>query len=120
MEITTATLFQRNDLRVSSCNAKQRPQWVSAFRIDGGFIVSGIGILVVDESEYWRKFVSFALRVDGNFEIVAEASDGVRAIELAQRMQPTVVLMDIELPRLDGLEAARQILGVLPKTRVLF
>jgi DNA-binding NarL/FixJ family response regulator len=82
--------------------------------------VSAIRILVVDDFESWRSFVRATLQRRLGFEIVGEASDGEEAIQKAQELRPDLVLLDIGLPRLNGIEVARQIRKCLPKTKLLF
>ena len=66
-----------------------------------------------------REGTAELLRRVADFEIVAEASDGQRAVELAQELKPDVVVMDVRMPVLSGLEATRRISAELPATRVL-
>jgi len=74
--------------------------------------MSVVRVLVVDDVEDWRRFVSSMLRVE-SFEIVGDASDGLMAVQLAEQMQPTVVLLDIGLPGLDGIKAGPGYAGLL-------
>ena len=76
-------------------------------------------VLVVDDVEDWRRFVSSMLRAEP-FEIVGEASDGLMAVHLAEQMQPTVVLLDIGLPGLDGIKAGAGIRRVAPDAKIVF
>jgi DNA-binding NarL/FixJ family response regulator len=78
-----------------------------------------VRVLVVDDVEDWRRFVFSILRSE-RFEIVGEASDGVMAVQLAEQMQPTVVLLDIGLPGLDGIKAGAGIRRVAPDAKILF
>jgi len=79
-----------------------------------------VRILVVEDSEDWRKFLVRLLREVPSSEIVGEASDGVHAIQMAGEMQPTVVLLDIGLPRLNGIQAGARILKVAPGAKIIF
>ena len=81
--------------------------------------MSVVRVLVVDDVEDWRRFVSSMLRAEP-FEIVGEASDGLMAVQLAEQMQPTVVLLDIGLPGLDGIKAGAGIRGVAPDAKIVF
>jgi two-component system, NarL family, response regulator NreC len=77
-------------------------------------------IIVVDDFEPIREVVCSILREDGRFEVIAQLSDGAQAVEYAQRLQPDLILLDISLPSLNGIEAARQIAVSTPRARVLF
>lgn len=77
-------------------------------------------VLVVDDFLPIRRVVCWELRGIPELQVVAEASDGQEAVELAQRLQPDLIIMDIELPKLNGIEAARQIRALSPHSRILF
>jgi DNA-binding NarL/FixJ family response regulator len=77
-------------------------------------------VLVVDDFLPLRIFVSSELRKISEIRIIAEASDGLEAVQKAQELQPDLVVSDIGLPKLNGLEAARQILKLSPHTKILF
>jgi len=81
--------------------------------------MSVVRVLVVDDVEDWRRFVSSMLLAEP-FEIVGEASDGLMAVQLAEQMQPTVVLLDIGLPGLDGIKAGAGIRRVAPDAKIVF
>ena len=76
-------------------------------------------ILVADDHEIVRRGVRAILEKKAEWEVCAEAQDGVEAVELAKRLQPDAVILDIGMPNLTGLEAARQIIDALPDTKVL-
>lgn len=78
-----------------------------------------IRVLVVDDQALVRAGVTLLLRTAGGFDIVGEAGDGREAVRLAERLRPDVVLMDLRMPRMDGIEATRRILDQHPATRVL-
>jgi len=77
------------------------------------------GVLIVDDSPQVRQELRTLLPLVGDIEIVGEAADGQEAIRLAQALQPEVVLMDLEMPVLDGYEATRQIKASSPSCRVV-
>jgi DNA-binding NarL/FixJ family response regulator len=86
----------------------------------GALKASRIRILVVDDFEPWRRFISSALSNQSKLEVIANASDGLVAVQKAEELQPDLVLLDIGLPSLNGIEAARQIRKLSPKSRILF
>jgi DNA-binding NarL/FixJ family response regulator len=77
-------------------------------------------ILTVDDFEPWRRFVSSALDRQLGLKTVFEASDGLDAVYRAAALRPDLILLDIGLPTLDGIKAARRIRDVSPNSKVLF
>ena len=77
-------------------------------------------ILLVEDSLPFRDFISRDLRSRPELELVGEVSDGLAAIQQAQDLQPDMVILDIGLPKLNGIEAAREIRKRSPKSRILF
>jgi DNA-binding NarL/FixJ family response regulator len=76
-------------------------------------------ILVADDHEVVRRGLCALLQAQPDWEICGEAADGREALEKAQKLRPDVVILDIGMPSLNGLEATRQILRLNPQTRVL-
>ncbi len=77
-------------------------------------------VLVVDDHHSWRRYVTSAVREEVDCEVVGEVGDGLDAVDEACRIAPDLILLDIGLPRLNGIEAARRILCAIPHTRILF
>ncbi|AIJ05777.1 response regulator receiver modulated CheB methylesterase [Methanocaldococcus bathoardescens] len=78
-----------------------------------------IRVLVVDDSAFMRKVISDILNSDPEIEVIGTAKDGVEAVELVQKLQPDVVTMDVEMPRMNGLEAVRKIMEIRPTPIVM-
>lgn len=81
---------------------------------------SRIRILVVEDFELARRFISTALAKDPSFDVVGEVTDGLTAAESAEDLQPDLVLLDIGLPGLNGIEAAKRIRKTAPRAKILF
>src|SRR5579863_1758404 len=78
-----------------------------------------IRILIADDHEVARRGIRALLESHPDWEVCAEAKDGREAIELANRMKPDLILLDVGMPNLNGLEAARQILATNPSAAIL-
>lgn len=79
-----------------------------------------IRILVVDDFPPWLRFVSSIVARQPGWQIVCEVSDGLEAVKKAEELQPDVAVLDIGLPELNGIEAARQIRKSVPNLKILF
>ena len=79
-----------------------------------------IRILVADDFELWRIRIREILKSRPAWQIVFEATDGVEAVEKTTELQPDVVLLDIQMPRLSGIKAARRMLQVFPDLKIIF
>src|SRR5688500_17972042 len=78
-----------------------------------------ITVLLAEDHMIVREGLSSLLEVEGDISVVGQASDGRQAVELAEQLRPDVVVMDITMPSLNGLEATRRILQAQPHIRVL-
>ena len=79
-----------------------------------------IRVLVVEDNEPWRRFISTALQEQPELEISGRASDGLEAVQQAKELQPDLILLDIGLPTINGIEAARRIREISPASKILF
>jgi CheY-like chemotaxis protein len=75
---------------------------------------------VVDDYDDWRIFSSSTLQKQPELQVIGEATNGLDAVQIAQRLQPDLILMDIGLPKLNGLQAARRIREASPRSKILF
>jgi two-component system, NarL family, response regulator NreC len=80
---------------------------------------SPVRVLIADDHPLVRSGLRALLDRDGEFKVVAEASDGYEAIELALQHKPDLILLDVAMPRLSGTDAAQHISGKLPNTRIV-
>jgi DNA-binding NarL/FixJ family response regulator len=79
-----------------------------------------VRVLVVDDYERFRQLICSTLRKRPALEIVGEISDGLEAVHKAEELQPDLIVLDIGLPTLNGIEAARRIRKLSPETKILF
>jgi DNA-binding NarL/FixJ family response regulator len=77
-------------------------------------------ILLVDDYEPWRRLFSTTLQKQPELQIIGEVTDGFEAVQKAQQLQPDLILLDIGLPTLNGIDAARRIRELSPKSKILF
>ncbi len=76
--------------------------------------------LVVDDVEDFRRFLCSTLEKRTECEVVGEASDGLQAVAQAKLLQPDLILLDLSLPTINGIEAARRIRKLSPNSKILF
>jgi DNA-binding NarL/FixJ family response regulator len=81
--------------------------------------VAPIRVLVCDDVQAFRALMRYTLQEDPGIEVVGEAADGVAAIDAAERLQPDVVLLDLTMPILDGIDAIPTMLERSPGVRVV-
>jgi DNA-binding NarL/FixJ family response regulator len=82
--------------------------------------VDALRILLVDDFEPYRRFVLSELQPAPEFEVVGHASDGLQAVQRAEELQPDLILLDVGLPVLNGIEAGQRIRQVSPHSKILF
>jgi DNA-binding NarL/FixJ family response regulator len=78
-----------------------------------------IRVMLADDHPIMRDGLRDALQDEGDFEVVGSAGDGVEAVTMAQSLEPEVIVMDVIMPNKDGVDACREIMELLPDTRVL-
>jgi DNA-binding NarL/FixJ family response regulator len=76
-------------------------------------------MLIVDDHAFMRASIKAILGRDASLEVVGEAEDGLEALECCRKLRPDLVLMDVSMPRIDGIEAIRMIKAEFPQTSVL-
>ena len=79
-----------------------------------------IRILIVDDYKDWRNQVRLLLQAQPEWQVIGEASDGLEAVQKAEALKPDLILLDIGLPNLNGIEAARRIWHVSPGSKIAF
>ena len=82
-----------------------------------GFLIP---VLVVEDNEPFRRFVRVTLSTKPELKIISEVADGLEAVQKTQELQPALIVLDIGLPGLNGLEAARRIRKLSPQSTILF
>jgi DNA-binding NarL/FixJ family response regulator len=82
--------------------------------------MSPVRVLVVDDYDPFRRFVCSTLEKRRGLQIIGEASDGLEAVHKAEVLQPDLIVLDLGLPTLNGIEAARRIRKVIPECRIIF
>ena len=79
-----------------------------------------IRVLIVEDFEPFRRFVASILQKQPELQIICEVSDGLAAVQKAEELQPDLIVLDIGLPKLNGIEAARRIRRLSPNSKILF
>lgn len=82
--------------------------------------MSPVRVLIVEDSKAFRQFICATLGKRTDLELVGEASDGLEAVQKAVELKPDLILLDIHLPSLNGIEAARRIRKLAPESKIIF
>jgi DNA-binding NarL/FixJ family response regulator len=82
--------------------------------------VAPIRVLLVDDHEIARRSIRSILSRQAGLDVICETADGEEAVKKAEELHPAVILLDISLPGISGIQAARQILAVSPNSRIIF
>lgn len=78
-----------------------------------------ISVVIADDHDLYRQSLALVLALDGDVDVVGEAANGFEALDLAADLQPDIVLLDLQMPRLDGVSAVRSLVEHLPAGRVV-
>jgi len=98
----------------------RQPRGMSLCTRERLVLLSSIRVLVVEDYEPFRRFTASMLKGKPDFQIVCEVSDGLEAVQKAKELQPDLIVLDIGLPTLNGIEAARRIRTIGLRSRILF
>lgn len=79
-----------------------------------------ISVLVVDDFKDWRNQVRLLLQARPELQVIGEASDGSEAVKMAKELKPDLIVLDVGLPSLNGIEAARRIRKLSPNSKIIF
>jgi DNA-binding NarL/FixJ family response regulator len=79
-----------------------------------------VRVLVVEDDDAWREFILSAVQQRPDVRVVAQVADGLQALGAVERHRPDLVMLDIGLPGLNGIEVARRMLPLYPDSRILF
>ena len=105
-------------------NERQASARRSALHLKGGLQVCSTAaktrVLVVEDHEPFRRYICSTLQGQANLEVIGEPDDGLQAVLHAETQQPDLILLDIGLPQLNGIGAARQIRKVAPNAKIIF
>jgi DNA-binding NarL/FixJ family response regulator len=82
--------------------------------------MSTVRVLIVDDFAPWRGFVIEHLEQQPHVRVLACASDGLEGVQKAEELQPDLIMLDISLPKLNGIEMARKVRKLVPKAKILF
>jgi len=83
-------------------------------------VIGSVRVFVVDDFEAFRRLLCSILEKMPELQVTCQASDGLEAVQRAEELQPDLILLDIGLPTLNGIEAARQIRRLSPESKIIF
>ena len=93
---------------------------VSEYPLPGLSRAAAVRVLVVEDFAAFRQFICLALGNMPDLRVIGEASDGLEAVQKAAELQPDLILLDIGLPSLNGIEVARQMRNLVPESKIIF
>lgn len=88
--------------------------------VENAEIVSSVRVLVVEDFEPFRRFLCSKLGESPQLLVIGEASDGLDALHKAEELQPDLVLLDIGLPKMNGIETCRKLRKLAPESKIIF
>jgi DNA-binding NarL/FixJ family response regulator len=113
----------RDDFEIvgSAVDGEDAIKAATTYNLEGSDLdTSSVHVLVVEDSELFRRFLRSTLGKRPELQIMGEVSDGLEAVHKAQELQPDLILLDIGLPTLNGIDAARRIRKVARHSKILF
>jgi DNA-binding NarL/FixJ family response regulator len=115
----TGTLWngRSKDIETNTDTPRNIPHF---FEEEARVQVSSVRILVVEDFAPFLQFISTTLATRQDLQVICEVSDGLEAVRKAQELRPDLILLDIGLPSLNGIEAARQIRKLVPESKIIF
>jgi len=90
--------------------------WIEGYSLEKAIL----RVLIVDDFEPWRRFLRSTFQKLPQLRIIGEESDGLSAVQSAEELKPDLIVLDIGLPKVNGIEAARRIRGLSPNSKILF
>jgi DNA-binding NarL/FixJ family response regulator len=90
------------------------------FTAKGGTVAAFLRVLVVEDFVPFQRFIASTLAKRRDLQIIGEVADGLEAVQKAEELQPDLILLDIGLPTMSGIEAARQIRKCAPESKIIF
>jgi len=121
--VTTASSQQLHQTEQSQLQTADSPGGAPSLGSSAGksdYGMSSIRVLVVEDFAPFAEFICSTLRKDFGLQIIGEVSDGLEAVRQAEELKPDLILLDIGLPTLSGIEAARQIRKLSPESKIVF
>jgi len=118
MTLSEIILYRRRDLDVRATNLHAACSYAKTEMEK--YLLSSIRILIADDYEGWRRQVRLLFQERPQWHVIAEASDGSEAVQKAEELKPDLILLDIGLPKLNGIEAARRIQQLSPSPKIVF